>query len=159
MPCSHSLLPDDAVIATTTVPLLRVVAAMPPQEQQEQPQQQRQRLPTRPSSPTLPAPTTLLFLLLVLTCHLVPTAALTKVVVPAVYKEYQGRFGQARFIWDDALIAAANYSIFMYQKFNASLPRYVPTNRGCEVMPAPHLCRPLRACLCVTSLFLACAVV
>ena len=73
-----------------------------------------------------------LYLFLVSAVFHMLVAGLTKVIVPAVYKEYTGRFGPARFLWDDEMIARGNYSVFMYQKLNATAPNYVATNRGCE---------------------------
>lgn len=73
-----------------------------------------------------------LYLILFSAVFTVFVDGLTKVIVPAVYKEYTGRFGTARFVWDDDMIAKGNYSIFMYQKLNDSAPNYVASNRGCE---------------------------
>ena len=104
-------------------------------------QQRRTTMTTTTTTHT--AISALVLLLALLITAPIATEGLTKVIVPAVYKEYLGRFGQARFIWDDSLIAAANYTIVMYQKLNASAPRYVATNRGCEVRSCPRIDAPV----------------
>jgi Protein of unknown function (DUF3431) len=55
----------------------------------------------------------------------------TKVVVPAVYREWVNG-GPPHWIWNNTFQEEYGYSTFLYQKLNASAPNYISTNRGCE---------------------------
>lgn len=56
--------------------------------------------------------------------------ALTKVIVPATYNEYQ--HGLPDWITNATLRHRYGYSVFLYQKLNSSAPNYIATNRGTE---------------------------
>ncbi len=57
-------------------------------------------------------------------------SALSKVIVPAVYKEWHK--GQPEWMYNVTLQTKYNYTTFLYQKLNSSLPNYISTNRGTE---------------------------
>ena len=53
----------------------------------------------------------------------------TKVIVPSVYREWD----HGKPFWTSVdLQHKFNYSVFVYQKLNASEPNYIDTNRGTE---------------------------
>ena len=56
--------------------------------------------------------------------------AFTKVVVPAVYKEWIK--DKPHWATDPALQARHNYSVFTYQKLDPNAPHYFAHNRGTE---------------------------
>lgn len=56
---------------------------------------------------------------------------LRKVLVPAIYKEWQSRYPPFWF-WNTTFQLEYGYEVVLYQKLNASAPYYIPTNRGCE---------------------------
>ena len=64
--------------------------------------------------------------------HGKPNVPLTKVIVPAVYKEWGEGKSPPRFMHDKQLMEEANYTTFLYQKLHADQPNFIPTNRGCE---------------------------
>ncbi len=55
---------------------------------------------------------------------------LTKVVIPAVYKEWEQHLP----LWFESQNTHEqhNFTTFLYQKNNAALPNYIPNNRGTE---------------------------
>ena len=62
-----------------------------------------------------------------------PSQATTKVIIPAVYREWGDTWsGTPRWVMDAQMRATYGYSVQLYQKLNSSLPNYVATNRGCE---------------------------
>jgi hypothetical protein len=57
--------------------------------------------------------------------------AFTKVLVPAVYKEWV-ESGPPLWAVSDDIMASHNYSVFLYQKVNESEPNFISTNFGRE---------------------------
>ena len=55
----------------------------------------------------------------------------TKVLVPAVYKEWV-ESGPPDWVVNDEIRRSHNYSVFLYQKLNESEPNYISTNYGRE---------------------------
>lgn len=56
----------------------------------------------------------------------------TKVLVPAVYKEYEKDGAVPEWISDQAYLKANNYSVVLYQKLEPDGANYVHRNRGTE---------------------------
>src|SRR5437868_1168268 len=57
--------------------------------------------------------------------------SLRKVIVPSVFKEWEN--GKTpNWVTNRTLLEQYNYTTFLYQKINSSLPNYIPINRGTE---------------------------
>ena len=79
------------------------------------------------SSSSLPAVLAVLILLQALTRI---ASELTKVLVPASYKEWMET--KPAWITDPNIMKEYGYTTFLYQKYDPALPNYVASNRGCE---------------------------
>jgi hypothetical protein len=76
------------------------------------------------------APMLLYFALVGVIIRVQYAEAVTKVLVPASYREWIRGFPD--FVTNETLKAEYGYSTFLYQKHNPDLPNYVSSNRGCE---------------------------
>jgi hypothetical protein len=71
-----------------------------------------------------------LWMIVLLWKAVVPVLALTKVLVPSVYKEWT--HAQPKWMTDPEILHKYNYSTFLYQKLDPSAPNYIAHNRGTE---------------------------
>lgn len=71
------------------------------------------------------------FWLLILTAIFSALSNFTKVIVPAVYREWTKR-GQPHWMTNETLQNDYGYTTFLYQKLDSSKPNYLASNRGCE---------------------------
>lgn len=70
------------------------------------------------------------FLILLLCISTTYVVSLHKVVVPAVYKEWQN--GKPDWVTNVTLQKQLDYSVFLYQKIDPTQPNYIAKNRGTE---------------------------